>query len=183
MPPHHHFLFWTKAAKRKYSWMLKPDKCSKCKNEPSNAPCCQLHLPTDNKTIYEWWVTFECHWTFSDCHTQPWRVVWAWTVHAGVAWEFMTYNFKILKNYFKFTWAVEHVFTNFKMPSNFKNNILCDELWHEIGKLPSLANLETKLKSEESSIILYFPECCLKTAITEVNSKLTLTISVNKGKR
>jgi len=36
---------------------------------------------------------------------------------------------------------------------NFKNNIRCDELEIEIGKLPPLTNLQTKLKPEGSSII------------------------------
>ena len=49
------------------------------------------------------------------------------------------------------------------MAPNLKNKIWCDELYHEIGKLPRLANLQTKLKPEEIGIrlTLYCPECCL----------------------
>jgi len=44
---------------------------------------------------------------------------------------------------------------------NFENKIRRDELWHEIRKLPWLANLQTKLKPGESGIILYLQSCCL----------------------
>ena len=44
---------------------------------------------------------------------------------------------------------------NFKMSQNHvKHKICCDELKQQIGKLPWLANLQTKVKPEASRIIV-----------------------------
>jgi len=64
------------------------------------------------------------------------------------------------------------------MAPNLKNKTGCDELQSEIGKLPWLANLQTKLKPEESSIVFYCPECChYKCQFTRIFVVLSTDIS------